>query len=962
MSGSLARYLAPGTVPDVIRAYSELSERASSALFGLEDEVVIVDIETTGIDPERDRIIEVAALLCRGPETIDRFHTMVDPGRSIPESIVQLTGIDASMVRGAPSSAEAASALVDFVGGRDVIAHNAAFDREFLQRATLGREFVEPWLDSVRLTQIALPRLRSHTLSDLAAAFGVHTPTHRAGDDVEALARIWRIALCALDLLPRGLVQELATVLAGYDPKLSATLAQVSFDQRVVAFDLREERKRLVLADDAEAMQDAREVELRIPSETELAEAFSDTGLAGRMYTSFESRAEQLQMARAVTEAFAEGRHAAIEAGTGVGKSLAYLAPAAYIAQASGVGIGIATKTNSLLDQLVHGELPALSSAIEADLRFVSLKGYDHYPCLRKLEKVMSDPQDMQASEVVSVATLASWTTQSAWGDLDSVNTHWTTGLRQRICASISECTRKKCRYFPNLCYLHGTRRKAGKAHIVVTNHALLFRDAATGGGILPTLRHWIVDEAHAAEAEARRQLTLETSHRDLGATLALLHTKGRGGILEGVRRKALQATSVTTTDLIHAVDLLEERIGTAIALTDSFFDYVKDIGGAIGDAEYTYCELRIDGRIRETREWAAVERVGASLAKHLEAIIEAGRNLVLLFEEAGRDFSETGADVAGALSRIAGQREAIMVVLTGERPDLLYYAVIDRRPHVKAERLCAASVDVGQIIAEELFPQADSMVFTSATLASGDDFSHFVRGVGLDRLGPAGFRTIRLDSSYDFDRQMAVFVPDDIPEPNRPKYKESIEALLFDTHVAMGGSILTLFTNRREMEALYSALAPKLKAEGIALLVQGKGTSPKRLREQFIADEQTSLFATKAFWEGFDAKGRTLRGVVIPKLPFGRPDQPLAAERESREGSAAWRKYALPEAIIELKQAAGRLIRSAEDTGCLVIADSRVLSKTYGREFLSALPVGDVEVLPAEQIIREIRDRFSHL
>ncbi|MCL4554200.1 MAG: exonuclease domain-containing protein, partial [Actinobacteria bacterium] len=402
MSDSLARYLAPGTVPDVIRAYGELSDRALSAVFGLEDEVVIVDIETTGIDPERDRIIEVAALLCRGPETVDRFHTMVDPGRRIPEAIVQLTGIATSMVRGEPSPAEAASALVDFVGGREVIAHNAAFDREFLQRAVPGRGFVEPWLDSVRLTQIALPRLRSHTLSDLAAVFGVHTPTHRAGDDVEALARIWRIALCGLDLLPRALVQELATALAGYDPKLSATLAQVSFDQRAAAFDLREERKRLVSADDAEAMRDAREVELRIPSEAELVEAFSDSGLAGRMYESFEARAEQLQMARAVTEAFAEGRHAAIEAGTGVGKSLAYLAPAAYIAQASGVGIGIATKTNSLLDQLVHGELPALSSAMEADFRYVSLKGYDHYPCLRKLEKVMSDPQDMQAQEIVS--------------------------------------------------------------------------------------------------------------------------------------------------------------------------------------------------------------------------------------------------------------------------------------------------------------------------------------------------------------------------------------------------------------------------------------------------------------------------------------------------------------------------------------------------------------------------------
>jgi ATP-dependent DNA helicase DinG len=231
---------------------------------------------------------------------------------------------------------------------------------------------------------------------------------------------------------------------------------------------------------------------------------------------------------------------------------------------------------------------------------------------------------------------------------------------------------------------------------------------------------------------------------------------------------------------------------------------------------------------------------------------------------------------------------------------------------------------------------------------------------VGLDRLGDERWRALRLTSSYDFERQMAVFVPTDLHEPNERGYLADLEALIERVHLAMGGSVLTLFTNRRDMEHLHAILEPRLERDGIALLCQKRGTSAKRLRDEFLADERLSLFALKSFWEGFDAKGDTLRCVIVPKLPFGRPSDPLAKERELREGRVAWRRHTLPEAVIELKQAAGRLIRSKTDTGCLVIADARLVTKPYGRDFLGALPVADIERMPSDDVVAAIRERFG--
>ena len=962
---TLASFLQPGTDPDIAEAYASLPLRAREAVFGFEDEVVFLDLETTGFDPSRDEIIEVGAVLARGPDVLDRFETFVRPERPIPAETTQLTGIDDDAVAGAPPLERMAGDLAAFIGGRTIIAHNASFDRSFLEHAGAAPSRVRgPWIDSLEVVRLALPRLRSHRLTDLARAFGIAPGRdHRALDDAEALFGVWRVALTALGDLPPGVVHELSR-LAAQVPEWSVgpLLAHLAAGASAAPFDLRRLRDERLKAERHEPLADACEVALSPPDPAEVQAEFARDGVVGRMYAGYESRDEQARMAQAVLEAFTTSRCAAVEAGTGVGKSVAYLVPASHFALANGVRVGVATKTNTLMDQLVHRELPRLASEFGGALRFTALKGYEHYLCLRKLQRLLDTPPD--AGTAALLGTLVTWTAQTTAGDKEAVNIHWPRAFAPQVLASFADCTKKRCRYYPNHCYLHGTRRRAASAHIVVTNHSLFFRDLTTGGGILPPIRHWVVDEAHAAEAEARDQLSVGAGHAELGGLLGGLHAQGRGGYLSALRTRIALESDADAADTLGTIDELRGAVDEAATIASSFFEFVRDLGPAERGG-YDRAEVRVTAAMRDSGGWSTAAGVGRSLVRRLERVLELGRALVTALEAGAEAYAEARADLAGQLSGIAGQLDGLATILDGSDDRFVYALTVDRGRGA-SERLDALLLDVGAELVERLYPSVYSVVYTSATIAAGSDFSHFERAVGLDRAGEGGHRTLRLESSYDFERQMAVFVPTDLPEPCRAdsrgygEYIEALSDLLREVHEAMGGSVLTLFTNRRDMDEVYRRLHEPLRAAGLPLIVQSRGASRKRVADEFIADERTSLLATKSFWEGFDAKGDTLRCVVVPRLPFAPVNDPVLEERRERD-RAWWEHYYLPEAVLELKQAAGRLIRSSNDQGCLVLADTRLVGpKPYARRFLDALPVRDVERLPASEIAPVMRARFG--
>ncbi len=970
---TLSDLLLPETPESVVEAYKSLADRAKVQDFGLlEEDVVVLDTETTGLSFSECQLTEIAAARLRGREIVDTFRTFVNPGMPIPKNIVALTHITDADVADAPSPREAVAMLAEFVGGAPVLAHNATFDRTFIERVPGGHEVSEMWIDTLALSRIALPRLATHRLQDMAEAFGCDSVTHRAMDDVEALAGMWRIILCGLSDLPAGLLELLANMHPEVEWPYRPVLSHLALENPGVPFSLVGVRRELTERVAAKPRPDVNELDRAVttPTAADVSSAFEPGGAISNMYEGFEARASQVEMAEEVRGALETSTMRAIEAGTGVGKSVAYLLPLALYAKQNGVTCGVATKTNALTDQLVTHELPELDRVLPGGVSYVCLKGYEHFPCLRRLGRATTGdlPMELARSNGRSENTIASdmltavavtyaYVCQSVEGDLDALGIRWGSVPRELLTISSGECQHSRCPYYPNLCMLHGARRRAASADIVVTNHSLLLRNVEAEGRILPPVRNWVVDEAHSFEAEARRQWALELSCDRSRALFESLGGSKTGVIATFSSLAAANEAAMPAMGLLAKAAASVERASVASA---DFFDAVRGLAElSRGGGGYDTLTIWLGEEARGSYEWAEVKTAGLAFMDRLDA---AHHDLDAARRVCASAIENLPSDLDDACRQIKNMADACRVIIEGTDDSYVCSAEVSRaKRRIGTERLIAEKLDVGAELAERWYPEMRSVTFSSATMSVGGDFAHFTESVGLDRLPAGRHREVTLPSCYDFDGNMACVVAKDLPDPREPGYLEALENLLYNVHVAMGGSVLTLFTNRREMEQVYSALAPRLAAAGLDVAMQERGASTRRLRERFVSEKSLSLMALKSFWEGFDAAGDTLRCVVIPKLPFASPKDPLVQERGARDRQA-WRRWSLPDAVLSVKQAAGRLIRTSTDTGVLVLADSRVSTKGYGKVFVRSLPTQNVSVLGADMVGRYLESwRASH-
>ncbi len=944
----------PGTPRFVIEQYKTLAERARERVFGIiEEDVVILDTETTGLSVRDNELIEISAAVLTQQGIKERFDTFVHPTGPIPDEIIKLTGIRNADVIHAPSAREAVEALAEFVAGRPVVAHNATFDRSFIEAVKGGVNVSDIWIDSLALSRIALPRLASHKLSSMAELFGCAAVSHRATDDVDALAGMWRILLTALTDLPAGLLRLLADthpdVAWSYRPVFSF-LAQNMTDE---PFSLRAARARVLEDEPGEERFDSDDLPaLAMPSDQAIEACYEPGGVVAKMYETFEPRAEQVEMSCEVRDAIASSTNRVIEAGTGVGKSVAYLVPLVAAAKENNITVGVATKSNNLADQLMYHELPKLSDAIEGGISYCALKGFDHYPCLRKLERLARSTAEIKterdpADTLTAIAVIYAFACQSPSGDLDALGIRWKSVNRQDLTTGSRECARRLCPFFPDACLVHGARRRAARSDVVVTNHSLLFRNVAAEGKILPPIRHWVVDEAHSVEREARRQWAITVSADDSRSVFERLGGEGAGTLGTIGREFSHHEAATLYMGLCARAVACATRASRSMA---DLFDAVRELSKTARGGGYDQVNLWIGDELRESEGWSAFLPTAFGAVDALEEVEKALRALA---DALAQDAPERAADVSEHARRIADLKEGLALIVRGEDKRYVYSLQVNRRLRAGGEALTAERLDIGEALAEQWLPELHTAIFTSATLSVSGDFKHFEHAVGLDRLPSGSSKSLHLDSSYDFDANMSIVVASDLPDPrNRDAYIDALEELLVDVHVAMEGSVLTLFTNRRDMEELFERVKPRLAVEGLELACQLRMSSARRLRDHFVAERSSSLFALKAFWEGFDASGETLRCVIIPKLPFASPTDPLACERAHRE-DRAWARYALPDAVLEVKQAAGRLIRSSTDTGVLVLADSRLVTKGYGKKFLSSLPTAMYQRIDAKQVGR---------
>ncbi len=632
----------------------------------------------------------------------------------------------------------------------------------------------------------------------------------------------------------------------------------------------------------------------------------------------FEWRPEQQRMAAAVAESLENRTHLVVEAGTGVGKSLAYLLPAVLHARRTGRKALISTHTINLQEQLLYKDIPLVRGLIEEEFEAVLLKGRQNYVCPTRLSRAAYHGGDLfTAEERPELERIREWVATTSDGSLSDLPFDPSPQLWSQICSEQHLCTPKSCGRDSG-CFYQAARRRAQAAQILVLNHPLFFTllgdpEDAGAGYIFPD-DFVIFDEAHTVEQVASRHLGFSLSQYGLRQSIQRLYNpRTRKGLLQQARH---------TEAISTAADIMPE--------IDRFFD---SLAGACTFKQGRECRIRED----QSAELAASVATNM-LPERLSRLAESAASAAAKTEEEGLK-----GELTEVTSRLRAARAGISDFLTQSEPGHVYW--MERGGKASTwHNLHAAPVAVAPLLGRLLFRDGGTAVMTSATLSVGSEELGYFKG----RVGAEEVPSLQLGSPFDYKRQMKLHLVRKMPEPRDSGYEESLAKWIEHFTTESQARAFVLFTSYKTMQAVASRMERFFEKNRWDLIVQGTGLSRSRMLESFREDGESVLFGTDSFWTGVDLPGDALSSVIITRLPFATPDHPLTEaklEEIQSSGGDPFRDYSLPEAILKLRQGIGRLIRSGNDTGSVVILDSRILSKYYGKAFLKALPECPIEI-----------------
>ncbi|MGD8489028.1 MAG: helicase C-terminal domain-containing protein, partial [Anaerolineae bacterium] len=934
-------------------------------------------LETTGLDPDRDAITEVGAVLFRArardgaiqSQVLDSWQTLVNPGRPIPIQVQQLTGITQDAVDRAPRFTQVLDDLRRFVGRHPVIGHNVNFDLSFLRSHNLPLS--NPAVDTFELAGILLPHAARYSLSKLGERFDLdNLGCHRALDDALATKDLFVALLEHASELPRPVLREINRLTGGVDWSLKPVFRDVERGLSRTAFRGAIGQQLAAQMDVGEdalgplfATEQAEEQELvpapqpRAIDVDKLATMLEEDGVFAQSFPGFEYRPQQVEMLRAVADAFNERRHLMVEAGTGTGKSIAYLLPAAVFAHRNGERVVISTNTINLQDQLFLKDTPDLQKLLPFDFRVAVLKGRSNYLCQRRLEAVRKAGVT-STDEMRMLAKVLVWVPSTQTGERGELfmPTAFEQALWSRISAESETCTAERCRFRERgRCFFYRARRSAERAHIVIVNHALLLSDVAVENRVLPEYHYLVVDEAHHLEDSVTRQLSFQADQRTMERILNELARptgaqRHHGFLSDVLTRCRGQVPPQEWAVLDKHVRGLQRRIEGAVTGLYAFFSVLGDFLREQGSQRGKYDQrLRLTSGVRVQPAWSEVEIAWDNLGMQLYPIVQ---DLEMLCGGLGEleeydipDVEGMAQDCMGYAARLQELRDQINASIAEPTSSDIYWASFS--PRDGRVTLHAAPLHVGELVQAHLFYPKDSVVLTSATLTTDNRFD-FMR----ERLHAWDAEELAVGSPFDFENSTLLYLPEDIPEPNQPYYQKTVEEALLALARASEGRMLVLFTSYYQLRSTAAALTRPLGEDDISVFQQGAGTSRAQLLESFRTTPRSVLLGTRSFWEGVDVVGAALSVLVIARLPFSVPDDPIFASRaETFENPFA--EYAIPETILRFRQGFGRLIRTQTDRGVVVVLDKRVLTKTYGPKFLNSLPActtvrGSLSNLPA--------------
>lgn len=706
------------------------------------------------------------------------------------------------------------------------------------------------------------------------------------------------------------------------------------------------------------------------------ASLLSPTGPLARAIDRYESRPGQAKMLEKIFEAYEKNEIALIEAGTGVGKSISYLLPAILWAIQKQEKTVISTHTINLQEQLISKDLPLLLKALGVQIKAVIVKGINNYICKRKLDETAEQIYCLSPDEKEELEKLTIWSEQTTTGCKSDLSFTPTPLMWEKVSAESDTCTHKKCPHY-EACPLIKAKKEAESANILISNHALFFRDLELRSQIdnyegillIPPYSRVILDEAHTIEEAATEALSMNVSFQELfrissrlgslkGGKIAALKDKIQSQLSKVSNERRTSILNRLILDLPSYLTELFRHLKEAFESFRLFVEVVANEERSIRIVERHFSELYWKEDIA-----VAVQRVHESqktIAYSLHLLDEE-------FKEEDEKFLETilplKKEVMALSARLAGKVEALKCFASSELPkDKVKW--IESTLHLSRQNLTLiiADLNIADKLKNVLFTKFDTVALLSATLTSNQQFSFIKNRLGLNQLGSRVVEG-QYPSPFNYQKQALLVIPNDLVSPVDPRFVQVSARAILRACIESRGNAFVLFTSFSQMNAAFTLISKELIQKGFTPIKQGD-ESRKNVLERFKKKEGSVLFATSSFWQGVDVAGEALRAVIIVKLPFQVPSEPLVEARlESLKsnGKSPFFEYSIPNAIVRFKQGFGRLIRNQTDRGCIVCLDSRIANKPYGKLFLKSLPEATCVIANSDDAFRKMGEFYRN-
>ena len=925
---------------------------------------VVVDLETTGnLSKKGDKIIQFAAVVIENGHITDKFSSLINPQKMIPAFIEELTGINDEMVKDAPLFSEIAEKVISLLDGAYFVAHNVLFDLSFLQEELIqsGCEgFFGPVLDTVEMARILYPTADGYKLSDLAEKEKLnHDRPHQADSDAQVTAELFLILLKKLSSLPQIMIGQLTQLSGGLKSDLQQLL-----DDIVDTIGKKQEElpESIEVFNDIALKKNSLENEIESGKKDDQQYPSSEEDkidIIKHGFQFFEKRSGQFLMMDSVYESFQNQRHTLIEAGTGVGKSLGYLLPIAYFSKQHNLPIIVSTHTIQLQEQILKKEIPLLAKILPFKICSVLLKGRNHYLSLEKFHQTLMDENDNYDTTLTKMQILV-WLTETETGDKDELN------LSSGGLIYWNKIKDEPTVFFPNQgwqerdFYLKA-KRKAQAADIIITNHSLLLSDMIGEGSILPNTDYVVIDEGHHLQKVASQFFGFSLDY--LSSRLLI----GQFGLYEQKQlfyelEEMLSSIARQGTNFMHAFELNQMVIDLNYEM-DEFFKLIALFAKTKQTNKKGFNRIKVrfsyadSGKERNALVHSA-ERF-AFLLKDLYTAINDRLKIIKEENNSLTSLEENKIEEIYTLIKELGElRNTVISCFIKDSKDVKWIEMDTRSPQ-NITTFIAQPAFVAERLKEKFFRVKKAVVLTSATLSVNKSFNYIMKELGLDAVSSV---QMMIPSPFQYKDQVQLFIPEDLPEINTVTMDEYVIAItehIITIAEATNGRMLILFTANDMLKKTYELIKESGFLNEYVLIAQGISSGSRtRLTRNFQRYDKAILLGTSSFWEGVDIPGEDLSCLVIVRLPFSPPDEPLTEAKCQlivQQGGNAFTEYSLPEAILRFKQGFGRLIRTEQDRGIMFVFDRRIVTTKYGKSFLKSIPAIPIKKGTIDELVKFI-------